>query len=203
VDRKDSQGYTTRVDISITPVNFASSVVDQAPGFTDLTTPITMQGSVTNTTPGRSAPSFLEWGVLAGYPSDSPACLLADPKSPILQQYKGLPGKLRGAHCYFEIHGPMLQSTTIPVGGTATLTSKIIGSNLPKPHIDKNAMNLTGVPESRAEVIRAALNSPSWYALVSGVNYYSDGPVKCTWEFGTNGNVSNLHILDATRGFTC
>lgn len=210
VDRKDSAGYTSTVSVSIAPVKFDEDIAGEPPGFTDLVSPISMKGSVTNTTPGRSYPTNSgTWGVEAVYPVESPACLFAKPDSPVAKVFSGDLTATDEKNCYFNVSTPYIPAGggALPVSGTMQLRGmQVEAAGSSGPFIAPNFVRINGVPEQPAKDILSALNKPTAYILITAADSYAESPVKCTVD-PVYWKSPQLHqkwsVLDATPGFTC
>lgn len=179
---KDTLGYSVAVNATLEPLAFSSSVVDAAPGRTDIVANINATGTITNTTAGRATNPLFGGAVLALYDLSSPVCKQDLPRSKSV--------------CILELGD--ISSPQGAVAGQPPLRpggSEDIGWN--PAEISFN------VPEAGANQLVTAFNVPMGYAIEVLGQWSVNGT--CT-VFVTGSGLGagiNYTMADYSSGFSC
>lgn len=179
---KDTLGYSVAVNATLEPLAFSSSIVNAAPGRTDIIASINATGTITNTTAGRATDPLFGGAVLVLYDLSSPVCKQDLPRSKSV--------------CILELgdisspQGAVAGEPPLPPSG-----SEDIGW--------RPAEISFNVPEAGANELVTAFNVPMGYAIEVLGQWSVNGT--CT-VFVTGSGLGagiNYPMADYSSGFSC
>jgi hypothetical protein len=180
----DSQGYTFNVDVSAVFPHAIANITNAPPGKTDVIVDATGQVTITNTTPGRNAPTASDFGnLLIGevVPSKSVLCTAL-----ISSKIRIESGPLAGSYCWIQLAEGSDPPDNLGSGLTTRSIISVSGAGALGP------ARLDEFPTTEAdEVIRQLNNSPTLFTVGVAIAGSTFVPNRCTFDaYNTTGDVS-------------
>lgn len=204
VDFTLDSGYSWNFTFSYAGGGFTADIADAKPGFTNFTSTVdVLSAAMTNTTPGRNAPTGTSVGVASFYAADSLACKLTGwpdsmGKTQVPETTKMRSGVYAGQTvCFIQRVASMFPDANVgdvPAGAAAKLVrSGNEASTGPRA-------STLEVPEAEAQAYLDALNAPLVTAVTLG-DKVVDSPTLCTGEAVTWESNAVIAVYNPTGGF--